>query len=174
MKCKVALRIIIYIVTALILVLWLSIGSSIKHIDYKIVTANMFSFVINNIFLYYQYHDINTYYSIYDYSIIRINRNKYFVLIIKTVFYNTLMVMAFGYIIPIIIFSSTIYNLSYYVIYLAILCLLFLSYDVMILLSFNLKNNFLKILMRVIPFVLNIVIQINFFQFLYTNLGGGL
>lgn len=172
MKSKAALRIIIYILTSLILML--SISNSIEYVDYNIVTASMFAFVINNMFLYYQYHDMNIFYSIYDYSIIRINKNKYFVLIIKTVFYNTLMVMISGYIIPVIIVGSRIYNLSYYVIYLAILCLLFLSYDAMILLSFNLKNNFLKILMRSIPFILNVVIQINFFRLLYINLGGGL
>lgn len=172
MKNKHILRPIIYMFSSFFSILWLSMGNSFQYIDYKIVTASIFSFLVNNVFLYFQYKDINIYHSIYDYSVIRVTKNKYIDLIVRKIIYNTFVVIVFGYILPVTIFFTSFYNLIFYVIYLAVLYLLFLAYDMMILYSFELENKFLKLSLRIIPFILNIVIQINFFQFFYEKLGG--
>lgn len=172
MKNKYIMRPIIYMISSFFSMLWLCMGDSIQLIDYKIVTSSLFSFLVNNIFLYLQYKDINIYHSIYDYSVIRIDKNKYIELIVKTVIYNTFVVIIFGYILPVIAFFTAFYNPIFYAVYLAILYLLFFVYDIMILYSFELENKFLKLTFRIIPFILNIVIQIKFFQFFYEKLGG--
>ncbi|WP_296874969.1 hypothetical protein [Thomasclavelia sp.] len=165
-------RMVIYLLVSYLSIFYLFKQSAIENIDYLVITASLFAFLINNLFLSFQFFDINQFYAINVFIIIRISKNVFRKMVVKRIFDNTLIVLIFAYIIPIFTFYDRLYSLMTTLIYLMILYLLFCIYDLLIIVSFEINNNILKLLLRFLPFILNIMIQINFFQYFYQIIGG--
>lgn len=150
-----------------LLILWLYLFNNFFVVDVLIVTSNIFSFVLNNIYICLLFKTINYYNSIKNFIIVRIGNKKFDEIVISRLFRTNLLTIILGYIVPIFLYFNKFYSYYRYITFIIIQYFLFTLYMAITFLYVKITNKYLKTLLFLLPFVINIAIQIFFFQFYY-------
>ena len=88
---------LVFVVSNL-LILWLYIFSGSFVVDVSIVTANIFTFVLNNIYICLLLKTVNYYNSIKNYTIVRIGNKKFDEIVLSRLFSTDILTIVIGYI----------------------------------------------------------------------------
>lgn len=150
-----------------LLILWLYLFNNFFVVDVLIVTSNIFSFVLNNIYICLLFFIINYYNSIKNFIIVRIGNKKFDEIVISRLFRTNLLTIILGYIVPIFLYFNKFYSYYRYITFIIVQYFLFTLYMAITFLYVKITNKYLKTLLFLLPFVINIAIQIFFFQFYY-------
>lgn len=111
---------------------------------------------------------LNNYYnSIKNFIIVRIGNKKFDEIVISRLFRTNLLTIILGYIVPIFLYFNKFYSYYRYITFIIIQYFLFTLYMAITFLYVKITNKYLKTLLFLLPFVINIAIQIFFFQFYY-------
>ena len=157
---------LVFVVSNL-LILWLYIFSGSFVVDVSIVTANIFTFVLNNIYICLLLKTVNYYNTIKNYTIVRIGNKKFDEIVLSRLFSTDILTIVIGYIFPMFLYFNNFYSHYHYATFVAIQYILFTLYMIIIFLYMKITNKYLKALILLIPFVINMSTQILFFQFYY-------
>ena len=144
-----------------LLILWLYLFNNFFVVDVLIVTSNIFSFVLNNIYICLLFNSIK------NFIIVRIGNKKFDEIVISRLFRTNLLTIILGYIVPIFLYFNKFYSYYRYITFIIIQYFLFTLYMAITFLYVKITNKYLKTLLFLLPFVINIAIQIFFFQFYY-------
>ena len=150
-----------------LLILWLYLFNNFFVVDVLIVTSNIFSFVLNNIYICLLFKTINYYNSKKNFIIVRIGNKKFDEIVISRLFRTNLLTIILGYIVPIFLYFNKFYSYYRYITFIIVQYFLFTLYMAITFLYVKITNKYLKTLLFLLPFVINIAIQIFFFQFYY-------
>ena len=123
--------------------------------------------VLNNIYICLLFKTINYYNSIKNFIVVRIGNKKFDEIVISRLFRTNLLTILLGYIVPIFLYLNKFYSYYRYITFIIIQYFLFTLYMAIIFLYTKTTNKYLKTLLFLLPFVINIAIQIFFFQFYY-------
>ena len=110
---------------------------------------------------------INYYNSIKNFIIVRIGNKKFDEIVISRLFRTNLLTIILGYIVPIFLYFNKFYSYYRYITFIIVQYFLFTLYMAITFLYVKITNKYLKTLLFLLPFVINIAIQIFFFQFYY-------
>lgn len=152
--------------------LWLYTSNGLAKIDYSIVCSSIYAFCVINLYFYFQYRKINSFMSIYNFSVVRIKRQDYLLLLYKKCLFSTGIDIFICYIIPTFLFFNFFISIQIYLLYVLIIVILLIIYNVLFVLASQQKKQIIAIILYSIPFVTNIMLQINVFQHFYERVGG--
>ena len=111
-----------------LLILWLYLFNNFFVVDVLIVTSNIFSFVLNNIYICLLFKTINYYNSIKNFIIVRIGNKKFDEIVISRLFRTNLLTIILGYIVPIFLYFNKFYSYYRYITFIIVQYFLFTLY----------------------------------------------
>lgn len=150
-----------------LLILCLYLLSDYFVVDALIVDSNLFAFVLNNIYIALLYKTASYYHSIKTFVLIRVGNKKFDDLLVTHLLKISIITILFGYVLPILFYFNKIISLYHYITFIVILYFLFILYITITFLYTKASHRYLKPILFLLPFTINIAIQIFFFQFFY-------
>ena len=148
-----------------LLILCLYLLSDYFVVDALIVDSNLFAFVLNNIYIGLLYKTASYYRSIKNFVLIRVGNKKYDDLLVTHLLKISIITVLFGYILPVLLYFHKVFSFYHYFTFIVILYFLFILYITITFIYTKVTQKYLKHVLFLLPFTINIAIQIFFFQF---------
>lgn len=142
-----------------------------QYVDTTIVISNTYCLSINLYFLVYIIYRNKRLSQNLNHILIRLSKDELIQECIKCIFMETISFIIFVYVFPLLIFRH-IYHLSVYFIYIILLFISFLFYQLIELSAIFCPYKITHFILLILPFIINLSLQIYFLNTLYERIGG--
>ena len=138
------------------------------YMDVLITQTNLISFSIHFILLSIFVRRSFVIKEILNNIVLRIGNEKFITKCLICIMVEITVFMTCIYIIPLSIFMDRFINITLYIMYVLMWLFIFLVMEVLILISMFFHNKVLNILFIIVPFLINVLIQLNVMSLIYS------
>lgn len=142
-------------------------NNSLYYTDEYVACTNLFQFTVHFIILAMisrRNRCIKN--SIYN-ILLRINQEKLIIKLLTYIVIEVLIIVIVVYGIPLLIYHNNFLNIQLYLIYIILWFLIFLMFEIFMLISIFIENKTISLIFLIIPFVLNVILQLSIMSLIY-------
>lgn len=158
---------LLFILCFIYIYVYFFINKDIYYIDQLITQTNLISFSIHFVFLAMIAKRNFSIKKGMTYILLRIDRNKIINVFLKYIIIELFVFMFIIYVMPFILYSNNFLNVSLYFIYLFMWVCIFFVMEACMMISIFVENKIISIILLSLPFLVNILLQLNVMSLIY-------